>query len=414
MPDTANDPAIYLIGGPGLSGTYLSEIDGYSIDDLEFLRQSRSVILLDYRGIGRSEPFIDCEFSRTMEECRSALQTTGLAPELRSAVFAKDVDALLEALDFSSAVLYGESYGTRVALTMMRDVPSRISHVVLDSVFPPEVGLYHDPQSALAGLSHIADVCVASEACAEAFGDLRRKIMDLGERWSSREDAGTLLGGLATVAFFPSAPLLVDTLWKLESDEAATFADRLARATNEQHFEDSAEDRAESNLMAMGVICSEEAHLLEQHARFDTSRYGITGKTLEAILSTLYGAPMPAQAAVQLCQAFDIPAAPGREVLPVESSIPTLILSGGMDQDTSFEWGKLTQSRLSHSKHFIFPFTGHVSATNNECAAEIAAQFVMNPELELDTSCHSAELARSNALVFESPDVLARIEAELH
>lgn len=411
--EIAREPVIYLIGGPGLSGTYLSEIDGYSIDDLEFLRRARSVILVDYRGIGRSEPFIDCEFSRTMEECRSALRTTGLGPELRTAIFAKDIDSLLEALDFKSVVLYGESYGTRVALTMMRDVPNRISHVVLDSVFPPEVGMHHDPQSALAGLSRIADVCDANDECTEAFGDLRSKIMDLGERWSDREDAGTLLGGLATTAFFPSAPLLVDTLWKLEAGEAAKLADRLAQVTNEQHFEDSAEDRAESNLMAMGVICSEEAHLLEQHAPFDTSRYGITGTTLQTILSTLYGAPMPAQAAVQLCQAFDIPAAPDREVLSVESDIRALILSGGMDQDTSFEWGELTKSRLTNSRHFIFPFTGHVSATNNECAAQIAAQFVVDPERELDTSCHSAELARSSALVFESSDIWASIEAEL-
>lgn len=411
--EKADEPVIYLIGGPGLSGTYLSEIDGYSIDDLEFLRRSRSVILVDYRGIGRSEPFIDCEFSRTMEECRSELQRTGLGPELRSAIFAKDIDSLLQALDFDAVALYGESYGSRVALTMMRDVPDRISHVVLDSVFPPEVGMHHDPQSALAGLSRIADACDASIECTETLGDLRRKIMELGERWSDREDAGSLLGGLATTAFFPSAPLLVDTLWRLEADEAAIVADRIAKATNEQHFEESVEDRAESNLMAMGVICSEEAHLLERHALFDPLPYGITGTTLQTILSTLYGAPMPAHVAVQLCQAFDIPPAPDKEVLPVESDIPVLILSGGMDQDTSFEWGELAQSRLPNSKHFIFPFTGHVSATNNDCAAEIAAQFVLNPELELDTACHTAELERSNALIFESPDIWVSIETEL-
>ena len=198
----SNPPVVFLMGGPGFAATYYSVVDGYDESEFDFFHEDRDLVLLDYRSLGQSEPFIDCDFSN-MEECARILEESGLEPELRAATIARDVDRLIGALGYESAVLYGESWGSQLALTVMRDVPGRISHVVLDGVLSPEVGVRTTAQAGLAGLNHIASACEGSPECVSALGDVRSKIMQLGERWEPREDAAELLQGLATVSHFP-------------------------------------------------------------------------------------------------------------------------------------------------------------------------------------------------------------------
>lgn len=404
---TGNDPVVLLIGGPGLAGTYYSEIDGYDADDLDFLNEDRDVILVDYRGVGESHP-LDCELSDDLADCSAALIASGLAPELRAATFARDVDVLLETLGHDSVVLYGESWGTRLALTIMRDVPGRISHVILDGVFPPEVGLRDDPVAALASLDHIARTCEERDACVRELGDVRAKLMALGERWKDREEAALLFAAIAAVGHFPAAPLLVHELWSREPDEAAAMAAQVYGWTHEV-FEDSPIDQAESFLMAIAVICAEEANLLDAHGPLDTSPYGLSGATLETIVGHTFGAPVSPEEAQALCANLPVEAAPDLEVEPVFSPIRTLVLSGGMDMDTSFTWGELAASRLAHARHLVFPFSGHVTALGDLCARSIAARFVRDPDGPLDTACHEADVARSRDLVLAAGDVLAEI-----
>jgi hypothetical protein len=116
--------------------------------------------------------------------------------------------------------------------------------------------------------------------------------------------------------------------------------------------------------------------------------------------------PEEAQA---LCARLDVDAAPGLEAMPISSSISTLLLSGGMDLDTSFAWGALQTSRLSHAQHFVFPFSGHVTALGDECSRSIASQFIRDPSGSLDTGCHQDELERSRALVLSTDDIMEEI-----
>jgi pimeloyl-ACP methyl ester carboxylesterase len=410
--DAGNDPVVLLIGGPGLSATYYSEIDGYDDGDLDFLNEDREVILVDYRGLGESEPQADCAPSPDLSECRARLDASGLGPELRSATIVRDIDLLLDALGHQSVILYGESWGTRLALTMMRDVPERISHVILDGAFPPEVGLRDDPVAALASLDYIARTCEESSTCTEALGDVRAKLMTLGERWRDRDEAATLFAGIAAVSHFPTAPLFVHELWARDAEQAATMAARVYEWTHEV-FDESTIDRAESFLMAITVICAEEAGLLDAHGPLDTSPYGLSGATLEIIRSHTFGAPVSPEEAQDLCASFAIEPAPDHEAEPVFSDIPTLVLSGGMDMDTSFAWGELTASRLAHARHLVFPFSGHVTALGEACPRSIAAQFVRDPMGPIDTGCLEADMARARELVLSTTDILAEIRRDI-
>jgi pimeloyl-ACP methyl ester carboxylesterase len=69
--------------------------------------------------------------------------------------------------------VYGVSYGTDLALQLMRDHPEGISSVVLDSVAPPQNNLLtHLWGSAAGGYQAVFDACAAQPTCAQAYPDL--------------------------------------------------------------------------------------------------------------------------------------------------------------------------------------------------------------------------------------------------
>jgi hypothetical protein len=70
-------------------------------------------------------------------------------------------------------------------------------------------------------------------------------------------------------------------------------------------------------------------------------------------------------------------------------------------------------SRLSNGRHLVFPFSGHETALQSDCARSIAAQFIRNPSGALDTSCLDADLARARELVLATDDILAEIRRDI-
>jgi pimeloyl-ACP methyl ester carboxylesterase len=412
-PAAEKELVLFLIGGPGPAGTFTDEFadDGPGA----YVRHDRKLIMVDYRGTGMSEPFLGCAGPEDVAACKQALDDSGMVSELRTAVFVKDADRLLGELGYDSASIYSGSYGTRVALTMMRDVPERISHVVLDGVFPPEVnGFAQGSRAILAGLNRIAEACEADFACTEQLGNIRGKIMALAAAWADREEAGELLEALATLSHFQAAPLLVHEMSTMSPDESARLVAQF-REKEEDGPGDSDDDedkRSQSFVMALGVVCSEEAAFIDRQP-LDTTRHRFAGPMIEVLRDFSGGAPFPPSQAEKICNILEIGAAPEVEMEPVESEIPTLVLSGGMDLDTSFEWGELAASRLASAQHFVFPFAGHVVAMEDSCAKDITGQFLRNPDAALDTSCLQEQHRRSQALILHSSDVVAEIEKEL-
>ena len=72
---------------------------------------------------------------------------------------------------------------------------------------------------------------------------------------------------------------------------------------------------------------------------------------------------------------------------PVVSDIPTLVLNGTLDTQTSMHWGALAAERLSNARNYIIPEAGHGTIIYQSCARDIAAAFTNDPGAELDVSC---------------------------
>ena len=161
-PPRYGDPVIYLAGGPGGSATRRTQ---WILDDARFLWVSRDLVLFDQRGIGRSKPRLECaqyrhdyadildrdldpdeELELRVEAllgCKRTLTDRGIdLSTYTSASTAADIADIVSAWGYESFNLYGASYGTLLALTVMRDFPAGLRSVVLDGVLPLQISRY--------------------------------------------------------------------------------------------------------------------------------------------------------------------------------------------------------------------------------------------------------------------------------
>ena len=185
---TASDPIVYLSGGPGGSAL---EYLRYTFDPLfaGLSPSGRDVVVFDQRGVGVSQPALDCALETgTLDDwlsCGERLRATADLGQYHTAWNAADVNDLRIALGYDRINLWGASYGTRLALDVMRDYPQAVRSVVLDSVYPPDVDLQVDaPANAQRAFDHLFASCAAEASCAAAFPDL-------GEPWWRRSRGST-------------------------------------------------------------------------------------------------------------------------------------------------------------------------------------------------------------------------------
>lgn len=180
-------PIVLLAGGPGSSWLdrfedpeYFQEVDRY--------RAIADVVVFDQRGAGRSRPDLDCEDRRQLPleapidleevaanlremaaQCRDRWHSAGV--DLSAYTTAESVDDVLElaaALGYRRMSLVGGSYGSHLALALMRAAPDAVDRVVLYGV----EGLDHtwdDPGARLAAYERIAGTAELSAALAPAI-----------------------------------------------------------------------------------------------------------------------------------------------------------------------------------------------------------------------------------------------------
>jgi pimeloyl-ACP methyl ester carboxylesterase len=96
---------------------------------------------------------------------------------------AYDTQAILRALGYPEWNLYGISYGTQLALEVMRSAPEGTRSVVIDSVFPPDVKGYDENIKPLQeSIQATLDQCAADAACAAAYPDLEGTLVRVADK----------------------------------------------------------------------------------------------------------------------------------------------------------------------------------------------------------------------------------------
>jgi pimeloyl-ACP methyl ester carboxylesterase len=411
---TASDPLVYLEGGPG--GEVLSLYPLVFDTIFGTFNQDRDVILLDQRGIGFSQPALDCPefgaasstilfedptldetlaaYTESAEACAERLQGEGVnLAAYNSAANAADINDLRLALGYEQINLFGVSYGSRLALTMMRDFPQALRSVVIGAIYPPQVDLFTDTiASTDRVLNELFAACAADADCNAAYPDLKTVFYDLVAEWNANpvtisvtnfetgETKDALIDGneLITGLFFALystelLPTMPKMIYAARSGDYSTLSTYLALYL-------ATESRV-SRGMYTSVQCNEEAAF---------SPAGAFEAALAAYpqLADYYAS---AGDAATFCSVWPSGQANAVENEPVTSDVPVLLLSGQFDPITPPAWGRLAAETLSSSTFIELPNMGH-DASLQECPASIARAFLNDPSAAPDTSC-IAELA---------------------
>jgi pimeloyl-ACP methyl ester carboxylesterase len=396
------DPVIYLAGGPG--GNAVGELTAWA--ETPYL-QDRDLILLDQRGTGNSLPSLNCPEAEAGEEdatqaCRDRLIGEGVNLQAyNSAENAADVADLRVALGYDEWNLYGISYGTRLALTVMRDHPEGIRSVIIDSVYPPEVNSWEEyGQNTAAEFDKLFQLCAADADCSAAYPDLQQTFETAVKGLNAQpvEYTGTDANG-DSVDQSLSGDDFIDRLFQiLYSSESIPYVpyvisevangnyaalDDLESGAALEYGRQSAadEDVSDSEGMNLSVDCQEEVAFNDEETALDNvpaKPAVLHDNSVNAIQSTFSD-----------CQTWGVKAANKIEAQPVVSDIPTLVVAGELDPITPAKWAKSAASHLKNSFYYVFPGGGHGVIDLDECTQGIMQTFLDDPTQQPDDACVS-------------------------
>jgi pimeloyl-ACP methyl ester carboxylesterase len=197
-----SEALVYLAGGPGQAATPdLPQL----ATGIESILDRADIIAFDQRGTGRSgrlscRGFISEVDAGTAARCAAKLGAA--AGFYRTVDSVADLDRVLVAFGVQKVVLYGVSYGAKVAVQYAATHPDRVTRIVLDSPVLPE------GRDALGGSTLTAAARVLRATCAggrcrgvtpDPAVDLRRLIT----QWGGRRALGPLVSSRGHVGTRP-------------------------------------------------------------------------------------------------------------------------------------------------------------------------------------------------------------------
>lgn len=390
------DPVVYISGGPGGPLTIYADYQARHP-----YAPGRDLILVDQRGTGRSEPQLCPELTAKMLEaniaavadmtedhlarsramylaCRDAAIGRGIdLNNFGTMVTAEDFDWVRRALGITQWNVYGESYGTTVAMTLAARHPSTVRTLVLDSVYPPDPV---PPRLTIheAALESFFRACAVDAAgCAASFPNLANTYAETLDRLRAKPlpvDLPPQLKQpdnrvmLTTTLFeavvgnliyyprnYPSLPRLIAAVHDGDTSGLGSIMEAMV-------MEAAGSDIADQT----AVECRDRPHLRMPLAN-DAS-------------------PFDKLHAFGICAEWSNLGPP--PVVPVGTTVPTLVLAGQFDPVAGLALSRQVAEEIgAHALWVEFPRLGHNVRFFSPCATGIVSRFIERPEATLDTSC---------------------------
>jgi pimeloyl-ACP methyl ester carboxylesterase len=183
---TASDAVIALAGGPGQAALPFAN-DASQI--MSAALATRDLVVFDQRGTGSSGALKCSAFSNAtaplrvvVPACADEIGPTRGLYTTDDSVY--DIEQIRKALGYSKLVLYGTSYGTKVALRYAAEYPANVEALVLDSTVTPNGPDVFDQSSYQAVPRIVKEIC-AGGACAgipNPLGDLEKVLATVEHR----------------------------------------------------------------------------------------------------------------------------------------------------------------------------------------------------------------------------------------
>lgn len=428
-----SDPLLMLAGGPGDGGIDTFLAGGFGEYPLAELAANRDVILLDQRGTGDAQPGLYCPevydaFHKVYETTDSTSDELGVVHRAYATCIdrlrvegvdvnvynnyhsARDLRDLRRALGIERWNVYGQSYGTMLALELMRQEPWRLRSAILDSSVPPYsqggMGweyLVRDVKNAFADneayFDYAGDFAMTLEDMAQVAKDrwdAERFVLDVtdyatGETrtWhlTGADAVSQLSSALGGTSLLPAFGLLAANLAFYDPDDPETadldLTDVFGVATTWEVYE-----------MFLSPYYAGKAW-----GQFATTYCADVGRITETVDMDQLMSDEPLFSSVvggvdtpyldELCEMIDVQPSPWFTNVVPPTIVRTLVTNGELDTwGTSAELGADLADRLGRrAQHVVFPGIAHITLGTDECTNQVALDFVTNPRQPLDTTC---------------------------
>ena len=411
----SRDAVVALAGGPGQPALPLAEFIAQAIAPA---LGSRDLLVFDQRGTGTSDP-LGCSafetFSATpagqlFEQCASEIGPVRGAFTTMETV--QDIEALREAGGYEKLVLYGTSYGTKVALEYAERYPQNVEELVLDSVVSPE-GPEPFEIPTFQAIAGVLDELCANDACAGITSNPVGDIATLATQLRKRALSGSVYDG--------SGKRHRSTLDEqglldiLEAGDLNPALRALLPAAVRSALRHDPDPLLRLHLLSEGLIPNvpEETPTAERSQEIDEALFATTSceenpfpwqrtaartTRLTEALDYLHAQPAGdfypfdattayANSLVPECAGWpDASTAPPPASAP--PNVPTLILSGEQDLRTPTSDARRVAALIADAQLLVVPFTGHsvIGSDLSDCASLAVTAFFAGSPVEQCTN----------------------------
>ena len=416
--DESLAPLAVLQGGPG----------GASSELAPFLpSRPYAQVFIDQRGVGFGSSSFWCHelldavteiiestraeadviSSGAIAQCSDRLKKDPVFAHTTTAAHAADVVDVMAALGYQRWLLYGVSYGTTIALEVLRIAPAALAGAVLDGVYPGHLDLDADVGAgADRVIRELDEECSVDPACSAILGGATdgegatmAGLLELliprfnadpivvtlsAEETTMQEPLDALVdGNSVAAAIFQmlynefTATLIPGLLAGLaRQDAGAADADSVGTATHLVALlgVEAASQQAHSGAPAThaAVTCAEWLPLASgPPAGIGEFAAAVVGEGLSAGCEpwAIAVSPLPAE--------------------PVESDLPVLLISGWFDPITPPSFAEEAARHLAASTHIVSRTRGHGIWVwgYDSCVDRIVVDFLAEPSAVLDTAC---------------------------
>ncbi|MCW3019047.1 MAG: alpha/beta hydrolase [Solirubrobacterales bacterium] len=394
----SRDAVVALAGGPGQAALPLGEFIAQAIAPA---LSSRDLLVFDQRGTGASDP-LSCpalevfslqSASQLFEECASEIGPARGAFTTEESV--QDIEALRQAGGYEKLVLYGTSYGTKVALEYAERYPQHVEALVLDSVVPAEGAEPFEIPTFQAIGGVLGEIC-ANGACAGISSDALADVAKLAAQLRSRPLSGSVYDGSGKRhSSTLDATGLLDVL---EAGDLNPALRALLPAAVRSALERDPDPLLRLELLSEGLIPNvpREGASVESAPSVDEALFATTSceeapfpwqrgagreTRLSEALAYLHAQPSSdfypfdpsiayTNSLVPDCAGWPdaSPAPPSPGALP---NVPTLILSGEQDLRTPTAYARRVAALIPDAQLLLVPFTGHsvLGSDLSDCSA---------------------------------------------
>ncbi|MCE7982084.1 MAG: alpha/beta fold hydrolase [Caldilinea sp. CFX5] len=415
----APDPIFLLPGGPGSSrGLYLYLWTAAPVG--EMMRANRDVIMIEQRGANYSEPAFYCpemaadlstlagmsfaeeiQWSQTAyRACYDRLVQEGQQlAAYRALEGAADVADLRIALGYGEVNIYGVSYGTLPALHLLRDQPTGLRSVIVDSPWPPQVNEIKEMLNVTNGmLNAIFQACAADPVCNDVYPDLAaiftQVLADLREQPVSvtvdDESAGAVTVTIDDLKFiqhiretgfagdnFTGVPAAI---YAAHEGDFAPAAKTWLSYLNGRHGATGPGTSATALGLYYSVECAQNGAATVEQTKAIYAASGANASLID------YAEQFWVEDTLSVCRYWDVAQpAPASTTAPAQGDTPTLFLANRYDIFYAPAWSRAAVEHLSNGYFYELP-ASH-GAVLTECGLDLIAQFLADPTQAPDASC---------------------------